>query len=192
VARRGAGREAVKARPWIIGVSLFAGLLISLSFRYQVDHLRQEQRRTVWLAYVRGPLKLYVQGSRQGAPLLKLRRLSSAQKASLGDAAEAINQSWTEVSAQQQDFQADALFNDLDQAVLWHTTASQLADTWPKLDRSNLSEMATARQAQQGIQRNLDIRVSQQWSEIQEELPLSESDTAESQSTVDALMKPLP
>jgi hypothetical protein len=181
----------VKSRPWIIGISLCVGLLISMSFRYQVEHLREEQRRAVWLAYVRGPLKLYVQGSQEGAPFLKLRRLSPAQKSRLGDAAEAITQSWTEVSAQQQDFQADSLFSDLDQAVLWHTTASQLADTWPKLDRSNLSEMATARQAQQGIQRNLEIRVSQQWGLIQEELPLSESETAESQSAVDALKKPL-
>ncbi|HTB21117.1 MAG TPA: hypothetical protein VK914_00265 [bacterium] len=182
----------MKARPLIIALSLCAGLLISLSFRYQVTHLRQEQRRTVWLAYVRGPLKLYVQGSRDGALLLKPRRLSAKQKNRLGDAVEAIDQSWTEVSAQQQDFQADTAFGDLDQAVLWHTTASQLADTWPKLDRSDLSEMSMARQAQRGIQRNLAIRVSQEWAVMQQELAWSPAELAESQAAVDALMKPLP
>lgn len=182
----------MNSRSWVIAVSLGAGLLLGLAFRYQVTSLRRQERHDLWLAYVRGPLKLAAEGSHQGAELLKLKHLTPAQSLRLGEAVQDLHDAWTQAAAMQPDFENDAFFEDLDQAVTWHLAESQLADNWPRLDRNNNDELANARSAALGLHRNLVLKVQAQWSLAADELPWSPQEKREATGALEALSEPLP
>jgi len=185
--------KAVKLREQVIAASLCAGLLLGGGLWVKVAQVRREERRGVWLSYVRGPLALYVQGSTQGAALTgRLKKLTPGQRVQLGNAVQSLRESWTQTVGQQPDFEADAYFSDLDQCVPWHSAISHLAESWPRLDFRNKDELANARLAALGFQRNLSLRVGHQWEKLKNDLTWSREEINESQAAVDALKAPLP
>jgi hypothetical protein len=181
-----------KSRLWVAGASLLVGLLVGVGFWFQTGRLRQEERHDVWLAYLRGPLALYVRGSRQGAPLLELRRSDPARREGLADAVRALHDSAGQASAQQPDFEADAFFEDLDEAVQWHGAAARAAEQWPGSGRGDGAGVPAARRAAEGFHAKLASLVGDQWQRAGDELTWSRSEQEESQAAVDALLAPLP
>jgi hypothetical protein len=181
----------MKNRQVVLGASLTLGLLLGLLVWRQITQAREESRHDLWLAYLRGPLQLYDQGSRQGATLLMKDKPGPGDRALLGNAVESIRESWLKAVEQQQDFGGDAFFAQLNETVEWHSAANQLAANWPRLNLDNADEMDNARQAGQGIHRALAQRVRNEWL-IAQELPWTAPERQEITQELASVVAPLP
>jgi len=182
----------MKNRGWIVGASLFGGLVIGMGFYTQVNRLRQDQRRELWLAYVRGPLNLYVHGSREGVMLLRSDGRSVRYRGRFDHALRSLDRSTMLVTQEQGYFDADAFFDDLDQAVAWHHAASQGAQSWPKLRLQNTRDVLSAQRSAEEIRRALSAKVAAQWGRGEDEWSLSSAEKTESVVMLGALATPLP
>jgi hypothetical protein len=179
-------RRAIAIAALLLGTALGAGLWQG------VHKARVGERRAAWLQFVRGPLPLYVRGSRGGAELLAAKKFNSKNLAALADADKDLADAWTTAQTEQADYEGDAYLNDLADVPFWFGAASQLADNWLKIDRNNSGIMETARQAAIGIHRNIVLRVRSQWRLLDEDLDWSPAERVEIQKTVSALAENLP
>lgn len=165
-------------------LSLGLGSVLGLGLWFQVRAARARQRHDLWMDYVRGPLKLYIEGSRQGFDCLSFSPPPLVKRKCLADAVLAMHAAWTQAVDMQPDFEDDAFFFDLDRATPWFTTASELEDTWPSLERNRRDQVEPARQAAEGIRANLALAVREQWSQASVQLLLSGEERAESEAAV--------
>ncbi|MGH7442008.1 MAG: hypothetical protein ACREKE_04960 [bacterium] len=180
-------------RSVVMALSLGIGLVLAIGFRVQEERARSQQRHDLWLAYVRGPLTLYVQGSREGAQAL-LARPSKTRRRNLGDAEQDLRQAWVLDGDMEPVLEADETFDPLTQGVQWFNSAQELAEAWHTLETRRPDQISAASTAAEGIRSQLSLLVSQEWIRLSQDRSLSwtAAERVQSQVLVQALAQPLP
>ena len=181
-----------RSRNVVTALSLALGLALALGFWVQQDRARTLQRHDLWLAYVRGPLALYNEGSREGDRVLAP-GLGRSGRRDLGDAIEDLRQAWEQAGTLRPGLEADEWLQPLSQSLTWLGSAQDLARAWPVLVSARPDQIPDARTAAEGLRSHLSLLLGQVWAGLQGPdagVAWSPSEKAESAAALQVLAQP--
>lgn len=181
-----------RSRTLVSVLSVAFGLALALGLWVQQDRARALQRHDLWLAYVRGPLTLYNEGSREGDRVLAPNLRRSGRR-DLDDAIEDLRQAWEQAGTLRPGLEGDAWLAPLAQSLTWLGSSQDLAKAWPVLAQGRPDEIPDARSAAESLRGHLSLLLGQVWDGLQRSdagVAWSPAEKAESAAALQVLAQP--